>query len=215
MSEKLALENSLRETAHVDRDHDVRSRATKAHGAPARPSPLPVPFSPVIKTLASEGATREISSITGRMPATRQSYSAYCRGAIRSSLRAAGLCAAPAERDLRPHNGEQAIVIPRFRDKIARPELHRFDGEIDRRPSRHDHDRQRVIDRLDARNDFQPFLPGGGIAGVIQIHHQQRVVAFLQRLENAGERRDRVRLIALALQQNAQGFQHVGLVIGD
>ena len=28
---------------------------------------LPVPFSPVIRTLASEGATREINSITGRM----------------------------------------------------------------------------------------------------------------------------------------------------
>ena len=30
-------------------------------------SPLPVPFSPVIRTLASEGATRVINSITGRI----------------------------------------------------------------------------------------------------------------------------------------------------
>ena len=30
-------------------------------------SPLPVPFSPVISTLASEGPTREITSSTGRM----------------------------------------------------------------------------------------------------------------------------------------------------
>ena len=69
------------------------------------------------------------------------------------------------------------VVIPRLRDEIARPEFHRLDREIDRRPGGHDHDRQRVIERLDARNDLETFLPRGGVAGVIQVHHEERVIA--------------------------------------
>ena len=115
--------------------------------------------------------------------------------------------------DLRAHDRQQPLVVPRLRHEIARAAFHRFHREIDRRPRRHDHDRQSVIDRLDLRNHLQAFLARGGVARVIQIHHQERVISLLQRIENSGERSDRVRLVSLALEQNAQRLQHIALII--
>ena len=114
-----------------------------------------------------------------------------------------------------PEIAEKPVVVPRFRNKIAGATLHRFDREINRRPCRHDHDWQRVIERLDTRNHLEPFLPGSCVARVIQIHDQECVIALLQRLKYSGERSDRVGLMSLALEQNAQRLQHIVLVVGD
>ena len=104
---------------------------------------------------------------------------------------------------------------PKAWDKIAGPELHRLDREIDRRPRSHDNDRQRIVERLNSRNHFQPFLAGSGVARVVQVHHEERVVALFQRRENTGQRCDRIHLVALRFQQNAERFEHVLLVVGD
>jgi hypothetical protein len=117
--------------------------------------------------------------------------------------------------DLRAHNREQAVVVPRLRNEIARATLHRLHRQIDGGPRRHDHDRERVIQRLDFWNYLQPFLPRSRVSGVIQVHDQERVILFFERLKDARERRHRIRLVPLPLEQNAQRLQHIVLVVGD
>src|ERR1700674_1774542 len=117
--------------------------------------------------------------------------------------------------DLRAHNREQPLVVPRLRNKIARAALHRFDREIDRCPRRHHHDRQRIVERLNSWNHFESFLTRSRVAGVIEIHDQERVIPLLQRLKNPRERSHRVGLMPFALEQNAQRLQHIILVVRD
>ncbi len=88
------------------------------------------------------------------------------------------------ERDLGADNGKEAIVIPGFGDEIARAEFHRLDREIDGRPGGHDDDRQGLVQRLEARDGLEAFLPRGGVAVVIQIHHEKRVGPFLDRVKD-------------------------------
>ncbi len=119
------------------------------------------------------------------------------------------------ELDLRAHNREQTLVVPRFRNEIARTAFHCLDREIDRRPRRHHHDRQRAVERLDFWNDFESLLARRGVARVIQVHHQQRVIALLKRIENSAYRSDRFGLVPLAFEQNPERFQHIALIIGN
>src|SRR5207237_9672588 len=83
------------------------------------------------------------------------------------------------------------------------------------RPRRHDNDRQRAVERLDFWNDFESLLTRRGVAGVIQVHHQQGVIALLKRVENSAYRSDRFGLVPLAFKQNPQRFQHIALIIGN
>src|SRR5207247_8722743 len=53
------------------------------------------------------------------------------------------------------------------------------------------------------------------VAGVIQIHHQQRVITLLQGIENSAYRSDGLSLMPLAFEQNPQRFQHIALIIGN
>ena len=147
--------------------------------------PLPVPFSPVMSTFASDGATREINSSTGRI----RGDSAMMFGALpRSNWFAASsrrpFRNAPASSICVRTIVEQPLVVPRLRNKIARPAFHRFHRQIDRRPRRHHHDRQRIIERLNLRDHLEPFLPRSRVARVIQVHDQERVILFFQRLKN-------------------------------
>ena len=117
--------------------------------------------------------------------------------------------------DLRPNNAEEPIVVPRLRDKIARAAFHRFHRQIDRCPSRHYDKGQGVIDRLDPRDYIESLLTGSGIARVIEIHHQERIIAFFERIQHGPERSRGLCLIAFAFQQDAQRLEHIALVIGN
>ena len=66
MAEQFALENAFGESARVHRDHRLPARSEAACRACAI-TPLPDPFSPVIRTCAREGPTRETTSSTERM----------------------------------------------------------------------------------------------------------------------------------------------------
>ena len=57
------------QAAGVDGDQRRAARATRPRAATARRVPLPVPFSPVMRTLASDGPTRATMSSTGRIAA--------------------------------------------------------------------------------------------------------------------------------------------------
>ena len=61
------------------------ARARTPRAAPARPCSLPVPFSPVISTLASDGPTRSISSSTGRIAARLGDQRRPARPRLRSA----------------------------------------------------------------------------------------------------------------------------------
>ena len=66
VAEQLALEDAFGEPAGIDRDEGLAGAARDGVHR-LRHEPLPVPFSPVMSTLASDGPTREISSSTGRI----------------------------------------------------------------------------------------------------------------------------------------------------
>ena len=114
-----------------------------------------------------------------------------------------------------PDNRQQTLVVPRFRNEIARAPFHCLDREIDRRPCRHHDKGQGVIDRLDPRDYIESLLTRSGIARVIEIHHQEGIIAFFERIQHGTERSHRVCLIALAFQQDAQRFEYVPLIIGN
>ena len=117
--------------------------------------------------------------------------------------------------DLSPHDRQEPVIVPRLWNEIARPAFHRFHRQIDCRPRRHHHDRQRAVERLDFRDYLEPFLSGSRVPRVIQVHDQKRVILLFERLKNARERRDRVGLMSFALEQNAQRLQHIVLVVRD
>ena len=62
--------------------------------------------------------------------------------------------------------------------------------------------------------EIETFLAGGGIAGVIQIHHDRVEVARFDGIDDAGRRVDGFSLIALSLNQEAERLQHIRLVVG-
>ena len=215
VTEQFALEQRFGQAAHVHRDHAVR-RARRERVQRLRDQT----FAGAVFAGDQHVRVRRRDALNHfDHRSHRRRFRDQVRNVAARSLFAASsfrpLRNALAELDLRPHNREQPLVVPRFRNKIARAAFHRLDREIDRRPRRHHHDRQRAVERLDFRNDFETFLARSRVARVIQVHHQQRVIALLKRVENSADRRDRLGLMAFALEQNAQRFQHIALVVGN
>ncbi len=120
-----------------------------------------------------------------------------------------------AQIDLRLDDGQQPVVLPRLLDEIARAAAHGFHRQAHRAPGGHHDHRQHGVDGADARKQVQPFLPRRGVARVVQIHDHDVEIARFKRRNNRRGRSDRVDLIAFALQQQAQRFQNVGLIVGD
>jgi hypothetical protein len=179
-------------------------------------SPLPVPFSPVMRTFASEGPTRAIELQDGphggRLGDDRRALLATQQLVLllEPAVRPDG----PGELDLVAHDREQPEVLPGLRDEVARAPAHGLHGELDVGPGRHDHDRKRGIERLQAAEEFEPLLPARGVAGVVQIHKRERIVPGFDRLNRRRGRLYGLRLVALVLQQEAQRLDDVGMVIG-
>ena len=71
------------------------------------------------------------------------------------------------------------------------------------------------VDLLNFRNRRQAFLARRSVARVIQVHQQQRILLLFQRVKDAGKRRDSFGLVTFALQQDAQCFEHVALIVCD
>jgi hypothetical protein len=69
--------------------------------------------------------------------------------------------------------------------------------------------------RLNAVEQVEPFLPGGGVARVIEVHQHDVEVARLHGVDGRRRRVDALGLIAFALDQEAQGFEDVGLIVRD
>ncbi len=109
--------------------------------------PLPVPFSPVISTLASEGPTRAIICEHGlHRPRLRDQRGLTLAAAAQQRifrLEALAVAERPAQLGLRAQDREQARVLPRLLDEVAGAAAHGLDGDVDAAPGGHHDDRQR------------------------------------------------------------------------
>ena len=93
-----------------------------------------------------------------------------------------------AQFDLRLEDGREAGVVPRFLNEIARPAAHGLDRQFHRAPRRHHDHRQSGIEALDAVEQVESLLPGGGVAGVIEVHQHDVEVARLHGVDGRGRR---------------------------
>jgi hypothetical protein len=98
---------------------------------------------------------------------------------------------------------QQTRVLPRLLHEIANAATHRFDREIDRGPRGHDDDRQRRIERVDARDQVDAFAAARRVASVVEIHQHHVKLPLLDRFEHRRGRRNCLRLVAVVLQQQA------------
>ena len=134
----------------------------------------------------------------------------------RVRLQAVGAASSSAHRDLRAHGVEQAGVVPRLLHEVAHALAHRRHGQGHGRPRGHHHHRQVRIDRAHARDQLQPLVAGGRVARVVEVHQQQvvRVLGLAQRGQHRRGRGDRAHREAVALEEQAERFEDVGLVVG-
>ena len=145
MAEQLALEHAFGQAAAftVTSGRVLRGDTACSDCATV---PLPVPFSPVIRTLASDGPTLAIISSTGRMAGALGDEQRRRLGPQGAVFALESL--APPQRarqfDLRPNDREHARVVPRLLDEVAGAAAHRLDRQFHGAPGGHDDDRQRV-----------------------------------------------------------------------
>ena len=123
VAEQLALEDALREPAGVHRHERPATRATTRAWSACATMPLPVPFSPVISTLASEGPTRAIE-LQHRLHGRRLGDERRRAGPVGAQRAVLGLepLAAPQrapELDLGAQGREQALVLPGLLHEVA------------------------------------------------------------------------------------------------
>ena len=217
VAEQLALEHAFGDAAGVDRHHRLRGASARRRGCARATRPLPVPFSPVISTFASDGPTREIICSTGCMAADCAISVGWPSPPPRSSefsasrrwpWRSAWLNSACVRRI-----GEQARVLPRLLHEIARAAAHGFDGEVDAAPGGHDDDGQRGVERAQVVEEIEPFLAGRRVARVVEVHQDDVELAAFDGGDDAGGRGGGLNLIALGLEQQAERFEHVGLIV--
>jgi hypothetical protein len=131
-----------------------------------------------------------------------------------------GLQALPAaqrapEIDLRPDDAEEPLVLPRLLHEIARAAPHRLDRQVDAPPGGHHDRRQRLVDRLQPREQVEPLAARRRVARVVQIHEDGVELALLDGAQDGGRRGGGLDFVAFGLEQQAQGFQHVRLVVSD
>ena len=121
----------------------------------------------------------------------------------------------PTELGLRADDREQPLVVPRLLHEVAGAAAHRLDGDVDRSPGGHHHDGQRLVGGVDALQQVEPLFAGRRVAGVVEVHQHDVVVAHLEGAQDLLRRGGRVDGVALGLEQEPQRFEDVGLVVGQ
>ena len=144
--------------------------------------------------MASDGPTREMTCSTLCIAGDS---AIDLRHALAAQQRVLGLeplalAQRLAQLDLRADDRQQPRVVPRLLDEVARAAAHRLDRDFDAAPGRHDDDRQRRIDALDARQQVEPFLARRRVARVVQVDQRDVELARLDRGQHAGRRRGRL-----------------------
>jgi hypothetical protein len=109
-----------------------------------------------------------------------------------------------AELDLGANDGQQAGIVPGLLDEVAGAAPHRLNRQLYAPPSGHDHHGEGRVHLLNPGEKIKPFLPRGGVAGVVQVHQDGVEVPHFQGIDDAGGRANGFGLEALALQQQAE-----------
>ena len=138
-------------------------------------------------------------------------------GAQRAVLRFQALSAAQgaAEFDLGLQNRREPRVVPRLLDEIARAAAHGFDGEFDAAPRGHDDHRERGVQGLYAVEQFEAFLPAGGVAGVVEVHQNRVEIARFHFVDHGGGRVHGNSPVVFTLHEEAQRFENIRLIVGN
>ena len=80
---------------------------------------------------------------------------------------------------------EQARVVPGLLDEVARAAAHGLHRQVHAAPGGHDDHRQRGVERLDAVQQVEALLAGGGVARVVEVHQDDVEIARLHGLHDA------------------------------
>ncbi len=74
---------------------------------------------------------------------------------------------------------------------------------------------KRGVELLNARQQIEALLAGGGVAGVVEVDEQHVVVALAQRFKQQLGRAHAVHMDALRREQQLDGLKDVRLIVGD
>ncbi len=178
---------------------------------------LPVPFSPVMSTLAPERPTRRTMSSTDTMAGASAMRSGGASGlrAWRSLSRRSVLRSARDSSTCVRRIGEQAGVVPRLLHEVPGAAAHRLDHKVDAPPGGHDDDGEGLLALLDFGDEVEAFLAGRRVARVVQVHQDRVEVPGLDRVQQRRRRAGGLDAVAFGLEQEPQGLEHVGLIVGD
>ena len=146
---------------------------------------LPVPFSPVMSTLASDGPTRATISSTGRIagdsarigewPSACGAWLAASSWRPRRSARPSSVCVRTIASSRSLSHG--------FWTKSRAPRRIASTATFTDAPRRHDDHRQRLVGGVNALEQLEPFLAGRRVARVVEIHQDDVEVLQLQRAQ--------------------------------
>ena len=216
MAEQFRLEHAFGHAAGVDRDH--RPAGARRHGVQRlRDQAL---AGAVLAGDQDVGVRRsdardhlEHRPHGGRLGEDRRSSVGLQR--LVRGLELAPAANGAAELGLRAHDRQQPLVFPRLLHEVAGAAAHRLDGDVDRAPRGHHDHRQRFVAGVNALQQVEAFLAGGGVARVVQVHQDHVVVLELERAQELLRRCGGVDDEAFRLQQQSQRFEDVGLIVGD
>ncbi len=216
VAEQLALEHPLRDAARVHRDDRPRG----AGGTGVDPARHHLLAGAVLARDQHVGVGRghplhqPPHGLHGARIADQLGEAVAAQPAV-LLLEPLGRLQRAAQLHLRAQHRHQAGVVPRLLDVVAGAAAHGLHRALHAAPRRHHHDGKGGVHRVDAGQQVQPFLPRGGVAGVVQVQ-QQRVERLLGHGGgHRGRRGGGCDLEPLAAQQEPERLQDVGAVVGD
>ncbi len=216
VAEELALEDALRNAAGVQREEGLRgARRSRMEGARHEALAGAVLASDQHGGVGGPDARDDVENGLHRRRSGDHRRRALVAEDAVFGLEPLPLPDRAAECDLGPERREQARVVPGLLDEIAGALPHRLHGQIHRAPGGHDDHGQARIDLLDAREQVQAFLARRRVPRVVQVDEGRVALPGLEGREHAGGRARGLALDALALQEEAKGFEDVALVVGD
>ena len=110
---------------------------------------------------------------------------------------------------------DERRVVPRLLHEVPHAAAHGLDGEVDRAPAGHHDDRQRAVQRLQARQEVDALAARRRVAGVVQVHQHEIEPRPLHGREGGLGRVHGVDVHPLRLQQQAERVDEIRLIVGD
>ncbi len=115
--------------------------------------------------------------------------------------------------DLRANDCQQAFILPRLLDEVARAAAHSFDRQPNVAPCRHNNHGQVAVVGDDLRKEVEAFLARRGVARVVQVD-QDRIVRFAgERFAHCGRRLRGIDDVAFGAQQQFDGLEDMRLIV--